>query len=142
MLYGGESFNGIVLREKGTYIVADRTTEKVLECPPSSFISTTLPTIAGSYLLRVIHTPTDTEIRGSPIPYQVNPSAASHLTSTYSVGDVKHISSADVFPLTAQAFPKDEFGNKVVDATGYKVRVDAIQNGEEIELGRFVHSPT
>ncbi|GMI31061.1 hypothetical protein TeGR_g8843 [Tetraparma gracilis] len=82
--------------------------------------------IAGTYELYLYHydnTQTGSEIAGSPISFDVVPAAADASSSTHNLGDTKSIVSNHNATITVQVFPRDAYGNKIVTATGFKVKM-------------------
>jgi hypothetical protein len=87
--------------------------------------STTLPA-AGSHTLTIKHVPTNTEVASSPISFDVSPAAADAASSTHNLGETKGIISNHGATITVQVFPRDAYGNKVVTAAGFEVKMTAL----------------
>ena len=80
-------------------------------------------TAAGPNRLTIVHVPTNTEVASSPISFTVLPGAPDAASSTHNLGDTTRIVSNPGATITVQVFPRDAYGNKIVTATGFKVKM-------------------
>jgi hypothetical protein len=80
-------------------------------------------TAAGPNRLTIVHVPTNTEVASSPISFTVLPGAPDAASSTHNLGETKSIVSNPGATITVQVFPRDAYGNNVVTATGFKVKM-------------------
>jgi len=95
-----------------------------------SFFSKTM-TVAGSYRLAVMHTPTNTPVKNSPFFFQVSAGAPDAPSSTHNIaGDVELESSKDISQ-DLRVFPSDQYSNALASAAGYRVSIDG---GDDIPL--------
>ncbi|GMI25295.1 hypothetical protein TeGR_g8700, partial [Tetraparma gracilis] len=85
-----------------------------------------LVTAAGPNRLTIVHVPTNTEVAYSPISFDVSPAAADAASSTHNLGDKKSIVSNHDATIAVQVFPRDAYGNKVVTAAGFKVKMTVL----------------
>ncbi|GMI27027.1 hypothetical protein TeGR_g3261 [Tetraparma gracilis] len=85
-----------------------------------------LVTAAGPNRLTIVHNTTNTEVASSPISFDVSPAAADATSSTHNLGDTKRIVSNPGATITVQVFPRDAYGNKVVTAAGFKVKMTVL----------------
>ncbi|GMI26849.1 hypothetical protein TeGR_g9745, partial [Tetraparma gracilis] len=85
-----------------------------------------LVTAAGPNRLTIVHVPTNTEVASSPISFDVSPAAADAASSTHNLGETKGIISNHGATITVQVFPRDAYGNKVVTAAGFEVKMTAL----------------
>ena len=74
---------------------------------------------AGEYTVSV--TPA---IKGNPFRFDVKPNDPDAATSTHNIATATEFISTKEIQQELRAFPKDEFGNAITDATGYAVSID------------------
>ncbi|GMI25281.1 hypothetical protein TeGR_g5655, partial [Tetraparma gracilis] len=89
-------------------------------------------TAAGPNRLTIVHVPTNTEVASSPISFTVLPGAPDAASSTHNLGETKSIVSNPGATITVQVFPRDAYGNNVVTATGFKVKM-TVEIGEKLK---------
>ena len=77
----------------------------------------------GRYKLYLYQAGTKEEVAGSPISFDVLPAAASATMSTHNMDDTTTYTSGGDFNITLKVFAKDQYGNDVLDATGFTVRM-------------------
>ena len=63
-------------------------------------------------------------IKGSPFRFDVKPNDPDAATSTHNIATATEFISTKEIQQELRAFPKDEFGNAITDATGYAVSID------------------